>query len=58
MQKQAKRLLLALTATGAIAAPLHVMAQSSVTLYGTIDEGVEYTSNVSGKSNVEQTAGA
>jgi len=57
MQKQAKRLLLALTATGAIAAPLHVMAQSSVTLYGTIDEGVEYTSNVSGKSNVELAAG-
>jgi predicted porin len=57
MKRQLKQLLCALSATGAIAAPLHAMAQSSVTLYGTIDEGFLYSSNVKGKSNQELVAG-
>ncbi len=32
-------------------------AQSSVTLYGVIDAGLAYTSNVAGKSNWQQTSG-
>lgn len=57
MKPTIKQLLIALTATGTITAPLHAMAQSSVTLYGTIDEGLLYTNNVKGKSNVELVAG-
>ena len=32
-------------------------AQSSVTLYGVVDAGLTYTSNVGGKSNYQQTSG-
>jgi len=34
-----------------------VFAQSSVTLYGVIDEGINYTNNVGGKSLVEMASG-
>jgi len=32
-------------------------AQSSVTLYGVLDAGITYTSNVAGHSNWQQTSG-
>jgi predicted porin len=57
MKQKLKQVLFALTATGTITMPLHAMAQSSVTLYGTIDEGILYTNNVKGKHNVELVAG-
>ncbi|MBP0592513.1 porin [Paraburkholderia sp. LEh10] len=50
-----KKQVIALAATAAFAAP--VFAQSSVTLYGVIDEGVNYTNNVSGSSVVELQSG-
>ena len=42
--------------TGAFATTAH--AQSSVTLYGIIDEGITYTSNQGGHSNWQETDGA
>ena len=57
MKQKMKNALFALTATGAVALPMHAFAQSAVTLYGAIDEGVQYTSNVKGKSNIETTSG-
>ena len=57
MKQELKNALFALTATGAVAMPMHAFAQSTVTLYGAIDEGLQYTSNVKGKSNVETTSG-
>ena len=57
MKQKLKNALFALTATGAVAVPMHAFAQSTVTLYGAIDEGLQYTSNVKGKSNIETTSG-
>ncbi|CAG2139262.1 hypothetical protein LMG26411_01680 [Cupriavidus numazuensis] len=45
----------AVIASCAISAP--ACAQSAVTLYGVIDEGLNYTSNVGGHSNVEMASG-
>ena len=50
-----KKQIIALAATAAFAAP--VFAQSSVTLYGVIDEGVNYTNSVAGHSVVELQSG-
>jgi predicted porin len=50
-----KKQVIALAATAAFAAP--VFAQSSVTLYGVIDEGIDYTNNVGGHSVVELASG-
>ncbi|AUT62237.1 porin [Paraburkholderia terrae] len=50
-----KKQVIALAATAAFTAP--VFAQSSVTLYGVIDEGVNYTNSVNGHSVVELQSG-
>ena len=50
-----KRKILACMILSAIAAP--AMAQSTVTLYGLIDEGFNYTNNVSGKKVYELQSG-
>jgi predicted porin len=52
-----KRLLIAGASLGCFCAPLHAVAQSTVTLYGVIDEGVNYTSNTGGHSNVQLESG-
>jgi len=55
-----KRLLIAAvanTALGCTFAPISAMAQSSVTLYGLIDEGLNYTNNTGGHSNVQMESG-
>ncbi|SAK60836.1 outer membrane protein (porin) [Caballeronia ptereochthonis] len=46
-----KRKLLASAIICARAYPIASLAQSSVTLYGVIDEGFDYTNNVGGHSN-------
>lgn len=50
-----KRHLIALAALATFAVP--VFAQSSVTLYGVIDEGFNYTNNVGGKHDYELQSG-
>ncbi|KND59554.1 Outer membrane protein (porin) [Candidatus Burkholderia verschuerenii] len=40
-----------------VCAPLSVFAQSSVTLYGVLDEGFDYTSNVGGNKNYKLSSG-
>ncbi|SIT48050.1 Outer membrane protein (Porin) [Paraburkholderia piptadeniae] len=50
-----KKQVIALAATAAFTAP--AFAQSSVTLYGVIDEGIDYTNNVGGNSVVELQSG-
>lgn len=50
-----KKQVIALAVTAAFTAP--VFAQSSVTLYGVIDEGVNYTNSVNGHSVVELQSG-
>lgn len=50
-----KKQLIALAVSAAFAAP--VFAQSSVTLYGVIDEGINYTSNVHGGKEFEMVSG-
>lgn len=57
MKQKMKNAIFALTATGIVGLPMHALAQNTVTLYGAIDEGVQYTSNVKGKSNVELESG-
>ena len=42
---------------GVLAYPTISSAQSSVTLYGLIDEGFNYTSNVGGHSNYQLESG-
>jgi hypothetical protein len=43
-----KKLLIAGAALGCVAVPTVAMAQTSVTLYGLIDEGLNYTNNTGG----------
>jgi len=50
-----KKQVIALAVSAAFAAP--VFAQSSVTLYGVIDEGINYTSNVGGNHEFEMASG-
>ncbi|MGN4074153.1 porin, partial [Burkholderia gladioli] len=51
-----KKSIAALAVTAAAASP--ALAQSSVTLYGVIDEGLNYTNNIGGKGGaVELTSG-
>ncbi|SDH98611.1 porin [Paraburkholderia phenazinium] len=50
-----KKQVIALAVSAAFAAP--VFAQSSVTLYGVIDEGFNYTSNVGGNAAYEMESG-
>jgi len=52
-----KKLLFAGATMGVLAFPLSSFAQSSVTLYGVIDEGFNYTSNVGGHSNEQLQSG-
>ena len=55
-----KKLLIAAAAStvlGCSLAPISAMAQSSVTLYGLIDEGLNYTSNTGGHSNIQMESG-
>lgn len=57
MKHKTRNMLFTLSAASIAAVPMHASAQSSVTLYGAIDEGLQYTSNVKGKSNIETTSG-
>jgi predicted porin len=50
-----KKQVIALAVSAAFAAP--VFAQNSVTLYGVIDEGIDYTNNVGGKHLYELQSG-
>jgi predicted porin len=55
MEMDMKKTLLAVALTGAFAVTAH--AQSSVTLYGSLDAGVAYTSNTGGNSNYQLGSG-
>ncbi|MDR7008415.1 porin [Paraburkholderia strydomiana] len=57
MNQKTKSVLFSLAAASVVAVPTYASAQSTVTLYGAIDEGLQYTSNVKGKSNIETTSG-
>jgi predicted porin len=50
-----KKTLIVAAVSASFAVAAH--AQSSVTLYGVLDAGITYTSNVAGKSNWQQTSG-
>jgi predicted porin len=50
-----KKKMIALTVTAAVALPVH--AQSSITLYGVLDEGINYTSNAGDKSAYQLQSG-
>ena len=52
-----KRFLIAAASLGYVVTPLTAMAQSSVTLYGVIDEGLNYTSNSGGHSALQMQSG-
>jgi predicted porin len=52
-----KRKLLASATLCALAYPIASSAQTSVTLYGVIDEGFDYTNNVGGHSNAQLASG-
>ncbi|MGF6758142.1 porin [Paraburkholderia sp. GAS334] len=52
-----KRFLVTGVSLGCAVLPLYASAQSSVTLYGLIDEGFNYTSNVGGHSNYQMESG-
>jgi len=52
-----KRILVAGATIGCAIAPMTAMAQSSVTLYGLIDEGLNYTNNTKGHSAVQMESG-
>jgi predicted porin len=50
-----KKKMIALTVTAAVALPVH--AQSSITLYGVLDEGINYTSNAGDKAAYQLQSG-
>jgi predicted porin len=50
-----KKKMIVLTVTAAVALPVH--AQSSITLYGVLDEGINYTSNAGDKSAYQLESG-
>src|ERR1700689_1793480 len=50
-----KKKMIALTGTAAVALPVH--AQSSITLYGVLDEGINYTNNAGDKSAYQLESG-
>ncbi|MGF6723393.1 putative porin [Paraburkholderia sp. GAS41] len=50
-----KKKIIALAVTAAVALPAH--AQSSITLYGVLDEGINYTSNAGDKSAYQLQSG-
>jgi predicted porin len=50
-----KKKMIALTVTAAVALPVH--AQSSITLYGVLDEGINYTNNAGDKSAYQLESG-
>jgi predicted porin len=50
-----KKKMIALTVTAAVALPVH--AQSSITLYGVLDEGINYTNNAGDKSTYQLESG-
>ncbi|WP_277183042.1 porin [Caballeronia sp. BR00000012568055] len=52
-----KKSLFASAALSALAFPLASVAQTSVTLYGVIDEGFNYTNNVGGHANEQLASG-
>ena len=52
-----KKLVIAGAALGCVAVPMAAMAQTSVTLYGLIDEGLNYTNNTGGHSAVQMQSG-
>ncbi|RDK00897.1 porin [Paraburkholderia lacunae] len=52
-----KRILVAGATIGCAIVPMAAMAQSSVTLYGLIDEGLNYTNNTKGHSAVQMESG-
>src|SRR5246500_455410 len=52
-----KRLLITGAALGCTIAPMAAMAQSSVTLYGLIDEGLNYANNTKHGSAVQMESG-
>jgi len=57
VKRNTRNVLFALAAAGVVVVPMQAFAQSTVTLYGAIDEGLQYTSNVKGKSNIQTTSG-
>ncbi|MGF6446504.1 porin [Paraburkholderia youngii] len=52
-----KRIVTAGTVFGLVIAPVAALAQNSVTLYGVIDEGLNYTNNSGGHSAVQLESG-
>jgi general bacterial porin, GBP family len=56
LEKNMKKSLLAASLLGVFAASAH--AQSSVTLYGTLDAGLVYSNNQGGHSNFQQSSGS
>ncbi|MFP3600410.1 porin [Paraburkholderia sp. SIMBA_053] len=54
MNQKTKSVLFSLAAASVVAVPTYASAQSTVTLYGAIDEGLQYTSNVKGKTISKQ----
>jgi predicted porin len=52
-----KKIVLTAVSAGALGIGTHAHAQSSVALYGIIDEGLNYTNNVGGHSNWEMQSG-
>lgn len=58
MQMKNKKINISVIAVAAFAAPSAAMAQSSVTLYGMLDAGIGYTSNINGHSRFGLDGGA
>lgn len=58
MQMKNKKINISVIAVAAFAASSAAMAQSSVTLYGMLDAGIGYTSNINGHSRFGLDGGA